>query len=157
MRKGKKRTQVPEEKSRDVCSWDCSALHIALEASNGTMWDPILGKYSPNWSGEALWIVRQTMAFPTSRAVGILLQHWYTAFATSAGTNLMAIPTFSKGRLLGTLTRVEDVMLTSGRRTSTSDLDTVDKGEVRVSSHLSSSTCPRAPTARSTRPSWVRS
>lgn len=86
---------MQEAQERDLCSWDCSA-------SNGAMLHPILGKHSPNLSWETLWIVRQTVAFPASRAVGFLFQHWYTVFATSTGTNPMVIPTFSKGRLLGT-------------------------------------------------------
>jgi hypothetical protein len=93
--------QAIEEGLRDVRSWACSVLSIALEASNRVMLDPRLGKHSPNRSGEPLRTVRQTVASPASRTVGVLPQHWYTVFATSEGANLMEIPTFSKGRLLG--------------------------------------------------------
>lgn len=93
--------QATEEGLRDLCSWACSVLNTALEASNRVMLDPLLGKHSPNRSGEPLWTVRQTMASPASRTVGVLSQHWYTAFATTVGANLIEIATFSKGRLLG--------------------------------------------------------
>lgn len=99
--------QATEEGLRELCSWPCSVLNIALEASNRVMLDPLLGKHSPNRSGEPLWRVRQTVASPASRTVGVPSQHWYTVFATSVGANLMDIPTFSKGRLLGIQTMVK--------------------------------------------------
>lgn len=93
--------QATEEGLRDLCSWACSVLNTALEASNRVVLDSFLGKHSPNRSVEPLWTVRQTMASPASRTVGVLSQHWYTAFATTVGANLTEIATFSKGRLLG--------------------------------------------------------
>lgn len=61
--------------------------------------------------------MRQTVASAASRVVGTSSQHWYTAFATSEGINLMATPTFSTGRLLRVYAEAEDRTLSSGRRT----------------------------------------
>lgn len=77
-------------------SWAHSLLTIGWEPLWGKGLDS-LGRNSPNWSSEILWIVRQTVAFPASRVVGTSSQHWYTAFATSEGMNLIVTPTFSTG------------------------------------------------------------
>lgn len=56
-----------------------------------------MGRDAPSWSSELFWIVKQTVAFPASRAEGTSSQHWCTAFATSEGENLMVTLTFNTG------------------------------------------------------------
>lgn len=81
---------------RYLDSW----VHSLLRIRWGPLWGKgldSLGRNSPSWSSDLLWIVRQTTAFPASRVVGSSPRHWYTALDTSEGMNLIVTLTSSTG------------------------------------------------------------